>query len=521
MKAITAADMKVLDKRTMKEKGVSGKTLMERAGAGAAAEILDFCDGLKPDTRICNIAVLAGKGNNGGDAFVVARILAESRNDLKITVFCTVRDNELSGDTLSVFRELPSEIRKNVRYALNSDDLRNFDLLIDGLLGTGISGQLREPYRSWIRLINESGKPVISIDIPSGLDGDTGEIVTDAVTADLTVTMALVKKGMITAAGPRQCGRIRIVDIGIPHDYIFDIKEFSNVICLPCVRKYLLREHFDIHKNLRGHVLVVGGSMMYPGAPFLSGEAALRTGAGLATVAIPASVKVFGSVAKALIVRPVPDGGTGHFNSESENTLKELILRADAIIAGPGMGTEKDSMASIELILNTKLPLLLDADALNLIAQNPKIIEKMKRRGGIIMTPHPGEMKRLLQGFGLAKHVDAPREKQAEILSVETGNLVVLKGCRTVVAAPDGLTTVNTSGCAALATAGSGDILSGMIAAISAGGQRLSPFESSLIGVYLHGLASELACPCGSRGYIADDLLHFIQKAIRKVSVTA
>ena len=517
MKAVSGIEMHNLDRRAVEEGGIPGERLMRIAGALAASSVMEYIARLmKFDVFPRNIIVLAGKGNNAGDAFVVAKLLA-NLGEYNVFLHCTAKEEELQGDALTMFRELPDKIRGRITYGLQKSDLEIPNVLIvDGLLGTGCHGPLREPFDSWIRIVNESGHPVVSLDIPSGLDADTGEVVTDAITADLTLTMALPKRGMLSEEGIRRCGRIKVLDIGIPARFVDDVTGFTECTTAADIVKYFPREPFDIHKNSRGHLLVIGGSRLYSGAPALAGEAALRTSAGLVTVAIPESAHLFADPPKAMMIRKIPDSCLGFFCEDSKVGIAELMEKADAVVIGPGMGTDPNSLSVLELVLASGKKVLADADALNLLAQNPSLAEKIQ--SDIVFTPHPGEMKRLASAFGIDTGLS--RIEQAKALASKLRSTIVLKGAHTVVASCDGRYAVNLSGCPALATAGSGDILSGIIGALLANGQ-FSAFECARAAVFLHGFTAELAVPLGSRGLIADDLICYIPQAIRKVSVTA
>lgn len=516
MKAVSAAGMRELDRRTIEEHGTPGAVLMERAGAGVAAEALSFASKL-PERHARRFVVLAGKGNNGGDACVTARILNEAIPRREIALHSPFYPEELSRDAAAAFKLLPPSLKNSLKLSLSAADLREGDVIIDGLLGTGARGSLREPFNMWVSLVNSSGLPVVSIDIPSGLDADDGSVGASAMTADMTVTMALPKIGMLLGEGPRRCGRLKIVDIGIPVEYVGQAEGAAEAVFADDVRQFFGREPFDAHKNVRGNVLVIGGSSLYPGAPQLASEAALRCGAGLVHMAIPNGVQLHGSLPDAIIVRRVPDGGSGFFNESSVDILRSLVEKADALVVGPGMSQEPSCAAIVRLAAGSGVPAVFDADALNLASSNPELVSGLG--GKAVVTPHPGEMRRLLAGFGLHSLLEAGRFEQAKALSERLGSCVVLKGCRTAIAGAGGRIAVNSSGCPALATAGSGDVLSGLCAALLARG--LDPFDSARASVFLHGLAGELAAPCGSRGVIADDLNRFIPEALKELSPLA
>jgi NAD(P)H-hydrate epimerase len=509
MKIVSSLQMRELDKLTVKS-GVPGEVLMERAGTGAGEYILDFISCLHP-AHVKRFIVLAGKGNNGGDAYVVARFLSQnSRIPVKALSICHM--DELAGDAKLNAEKLPGNVSCEFRRDLKTRDFQPGDMIIDGLLGTGISGMLRAPYGNWIEMVNSRNLPVVSLDIPSGLNGDDGSVAGFALKADLTITIGLPKKGMISGNGPSLCGRIRCVDIGVPSDLIEKIGSGMEMIFDSDVRKFLGRLDVNSHKGENGHVLVVGGSRKYNGAPFLSAEAALRTGAGLATVAIPENIQPVQRMLS-LIVRKIPDEGTGYFSTSSVPELIKLVEKSDSIVMGPGIGDEPSVKKMMLALCSFGKPAVFDADALNVISRLPDIL--LKREYPSVLTPHPGEMKRLLKGFDLAHLMEAERPAQALGLAEKTGSVVVLKGNRTVIAAKGKPLSINGSGSPALATAGTGDVLSGMIGSFMA--QGLTPFDASVCAVFIHGLAGENG-KFGMRGLTADDLIGLIPETMKRIS---
>ena len=508
MKSYSAARMRALDRRTIEEYGIPGTTLMENAGTALTRAVLRFSAGFDSPEFV----ILAGKGNNGGDAFVTARQLHQSGRPVHL--FMTARPDELTGDAAEMFEAMPQALKNGARFEFSADDIPEQAVIIDGLLGTGIRGEVREPSASWIRLVNASNAPVIAIDIPSALNADDGTAPLH-ITADLTVTMAGVKTGMLVEQGPAASGRIEIARIGIPDDYLEEAGDGFPVFSLSDARKMLHREPFDTFKNRRGHLAVVGGSRNYAHAPFLSAEAALRTGSGLVSLLLPETAEIHCIVRKALILRRLPVNGAPAFNAVSLPELELELENKTALAVGPGMMDRPESVPFLYKLILTNLPLVLDADALNLIAQNPALLESHGE--SVILTPHPGEMRRLQTAFGLDGQ--KTRIEQALDLAIRTGCTVILKGCRSVVASPDGSYSLNLSGCPALATAGSGDTLTGICGSFLA--QGYSAYDAARLGAYVHGLAGELLSPCGSRGVIADDLASAAARAIHRILPTA
>ncbi len=502
--------MRELDRRTIEEFGTPGEVLMERAGAGATEHILDFAESLEP-AHIKRFVLLAGKGNNGGDVYVVARLLAQSSH-LPVIIYAVCASDRLSGDAKLNAERLPAQVECRVKEEIVPDDLLAGDIVIDGLLGTGIRGELRSPYGQWIAAVNKSELPVVALDIPSGLNGDSGEFETDAIKADLTVTMGLPKLGMFTGKGPDYCGRLRCVDIGIPEKFIAETGSCADAVCACDVKPFLGRVPMDFHKSSQGRLLVVGGSRKYCGAPFLTSSAALRGGTGYVFTAVPASIPRGISRDYSTIVIEVADGGSGVFTPVSLPVIEGYAEESDAIAFGPGVTREDPVAAVLAKLISLGKPLVIDADGLNLLSVHPSLLPVS---GPVVLTPHPGEMARLLKGFGLQEKLNSERREQAKALAIKTQSVVVLKGNRTVISSQHGDIAVNTSGCPALATIGSGDVLTGLIGTFLARG--IEPFDAARSAVFIHGLAGELN-PYGVRGMIADDLPELIPVAMKQIS---
>lgn len=493
MKARTGGEMRELDRRAIQECGIPGIWLMEQAGMAVAhyAEIL-----AKPFVSP-DFIILAGKGNNGGDAFVAARLLTKKQYNCQLIL--TNPPEELTGDAAEAFRRLPDWMQESVKFALKEEDFSPESVVIDGLLGTGITGEPRPPAKEWIECVNESGQPVLSIDIPSGLDAETGDAGC-CIQADMTVTLAMYKRGMFYGQGPQACGIVHLAPIGFPktlleEETLGDTELFTEYD----FRRSCRKEMFNTHKNQRGTLLVAGGSASYAGAPYLAAVSALRGGAGIVTLLVPEHAEKK-NAPHALIVRTVPDNGSGCWSSAAEETVQNTMEKSDAIVFGPGITTDRRALPVLKQLLSAKLPMVLDADGLNLLAEHPHLLSYLHDQ--TVLTPHPGEMKRLQNAFGLSS--GGSRQEQAYELALHTGAIVVLKGQHTVVASPDGFVTLNVSGTPALATAGSGDCLAGLCGAFLANGYPAA--TAARMAVFLHGRAAERAAEAGSHGVIADDL---------------
>lgn len=508
MKTVSVKEMRELDRKTMQEAGIDGRTLMERAGNGAGEIILEYVSNFDP-RHLKRFIVLAGRGNNGGDAYVTARYLHDN-SSVKIKIFAVCPVKELGSDSNWHARRISGEIQCEIRKRLSKSDFRPGDIIIDGLLGTGASGELREPYRQWIDLVNGLGLPVISLDLPSGLDGDTG-LYSTVVRADLTIAMGLPKKGFASDSGSKSCGIIKCVDIGIPEEYINCMHPKFEMIFDSDVRKLLGRIPVDSHKKNRGVLVVIGGSRTYQGAPLLSAKAALRTGCGFVTVVVPDKTLNSNSPLFSLVTHRIPGASGGIFDQKSVKPVKKLIEGSNSVVIGPGIGTAPETGIFLSRILRTVNSAVLDADALNLFSNNPESIDLPSCT---ILTPHPGEMKRLLDATGLGKMAQSDRMLQAKTLAEKLNAIVVLKGKHTVVASKNRV-SINSSGSSALATAGTGDVLSGIIGTFLA--QGYESFEAATCGVFIHGLAAEMT-DLGQRGMNADDLADLIPRAMKRIS---
>ncbi len=480
MKIISVPVMRQLEARAIRA-GTPGYELMRRAGIGAARIINSFSR-----NRFDRIVILGGSGNNCGDALVAAAFL-----ELPVLIYAVRPLTELGNEARQAARDLPEPVRVEVRRSLSERDFSPGDLIVDGLLGTGFSGELRPQFAEWIAAANRSRLPVIALDLPSGLNADTGRIDSGvAIRAEMTITFGFPKRGLFLADGPRCSGRIRLVEIGLDEPETAETAEaffFSDAVAgWP-------RPEGEVYKNRRGRLLVAAGSAPYTGAAVLAARAALRIGAGIVRMALPATP--LAAVPAALITARVADEA-GSFGPASLPELRELLAAGDAAVAGPGWGSGPGLGAVLSELLEFPGPLLLDADALNAAAREP---ERWRKRDSLIITPHPGEAARLAAAFGVA--TGSGRAEFAANLAAKLGAVVVLKGTQSVTAAPDGRRTINTSGSAALATAGSGDVLSGTIGGLMAGG-ALPAYEAARLGVFLHGAAGET----GGAGTIADDL---------------
>lgn len=449
-----AADIRTVERR------VPSSNLMERAGDAAFA----LLRARWPHAR--RVAVLVGPGNNGGDGRVVARFAAAA--GFSVTV--------ISGSVPQPFGDV--------------------DVIVDGLFGIGLNRAPDDAASALIEAANAHAAPVLALDIPSGLDADTGRAPGAVVHADATISFIAYKRGLFTGAGPRCCGRVFVDGLGVPAAAFDGLTPVATVLAPGHAPALLGRRAPDAHKGMFGHVLVIGGRAGMGGAARLAGEAALRCGAGLVSIAAaPGAAAAIGAGRPELMVHAC----------ESADALAPLLARATVIALGPGLGTDAWAQALTGVAFRANLPVVVDADALNLLAASPF------RRADWILTPHPGEASRLL-GIPAAE-VQADRFAAVDALVAKTGGVVVLKGAGTMVGAPGTMPSISTAGNAGMASGGMGDVLTGVIAALRA--QRLESVQSACAGVQLHGDAGDAASLArGARGLVARDLMPHLHRLV-------
>jgi len=502
MKLVTSEHMRELDRRTIEDLGVPSLVLMENAGR-STYQILrrEFPDLASP------VVVLAGRGNNGGDGFVVARYLANA--GIPVTVFLLAARDQVQGDALVNLKILEG-LGVAVEEVLGEDQLSavvhrmsRAGLVVDALLGTGLNSPVRGLLAQLIDKLNQVRPPVLAVDIPSGLSADTGEPLGAAVQAAVTVTYGFPKIGQIVPPGRDLVGRLWQVDISIPpalaQDFTIELAEAAEM------RALLPPRPFAGHKGTFGHLVVVAASEGKTGAATLSAEAALRTGTGLVTVAVPASLNdiLEGKITEAMTL-PIPEaGGARALGEGALAPLNDFLADKTAVALGPGLGTHPETQGVVRaLVRDCPLPMVVDADGVNALAGHLEVLKSSA--GPRILTPHPGEMSRLLGTT--PKEVQSRRLDTAREVATAHGVWVVLKGAQTLVADPEGRVSFNPTGNPVLASGGTGDVLTGLIGGFLA--QRVSPWDAARLGVYLHGLTADyLAEVIGPRGHIAGGLL--------------
>jgi len=497
-----ADEMRALDRWAIEQEGVPSLQLMERAGGEVARAITELSPGGP-------VRIVCGRGNNGGDGLVVARVL---------------RDAGLEADALLLFG--PDELSPDARANLDRTEatevgagglpgaLEGSAVVVDAILGTGFSGSPRPPLDAAIDAINGAGGTVVAVDVPSGVDASSGEVEGACVRADLTVTFHAPKAGLWIAPGKSQAGRVEVVDIGIPPDGVDRPSGSDLGLIDPAVLRQLPRRERGGNKFRSGTVLVIGGSIGLTGAPCLSSEGAMRAGAGWVRVAIPASLnQIFEIKLTEVMSVPLPDLG-GHLLKDSAWQIREAAERADAIVLGPGMGRDDETFELVRTLVEALAPpLVIDADALNALAA-VGLDEGIGRSAPAVLTPHAGELARLLGTSSAA--VERQRLASVSKAADRSRAAVVLKGDDTLICGPGGDpgVAISRGGSPALATAGTGDVLSGVIAAFLARG--LDPFDAACAAVYAHAEAGrEAARRIGTESVIAGDVIDALPAVLR------
>lgn len=520
MKSITSAQMRELDKIAAVEFEITGFELMRRAGEGIASCARYLAERTRGGDVF--IQLIAGRGNNGGDAFAAAQFLREEEYDVEVLLAGSA--SEVKGDALRHLGKMRAagvpllELPTKESWTDALADGGSGEIIVDGILGIGVNGPPRGPIAGAIHYINSiaSDNLVISIDVPSGLDADTGETPGEAVRADITATIGMPKVGLLTQQAVPYVGSIDVIGIGIPTELSANFNSPRHLVTGWDVRQQLPKRPRAAHKGDFGHVLVIGGSVGTAGAPALAALAALRSGAGLVSALVPRPV--YGVVAGAsmeLMIHQGEETQAGTLSQAGWSLWKDRLSTFNTVVAGPGLGRHPDSIAWVHYLLDTCLcPLLLDADALNALEGNPERIARA--HGPVVITPHPGELARLL-GCSIAE-IQRDREAAAKEAARRTKAVVVLKGAGTVIAREGMPLFVNMTGNPGMATGGTGDVLAGLIGGLMA--QGMPPFEAACAGAFLHGRAGDNAMWMKSQaGLIAGDILNEIPGVFREVTV--
>lgn len=489
----SAAQCRELDRIAMQDFGIPGYTLMRRAGQ-AAYKMLSH---QWPNLR--RLVVFAGSGNNAGDGFVIASLAKVS--GMAVTVYLLSEPEKLHGDAALAYQEAKT---KGVRFLNFSDQIDLQDsIVVDAMLGTGLGGNVRGAYSEAIELINTSTAPVLAVDIPSGLCSDTGRPLGYAVKANKTLTFIGLKQGLLTAKAANYVGKLGLDSLEIP-DYVYEAVKPKAVVCSrQDIAVHLPKRHADAHKGDFGHVLVVGGDYGMAGAVAMAAEACLRVGAGLVSVATRVE-----HVAALISRRPEL---MAH-GVQSGQELAPLLSQASVVVLGPGLGQSAWSEQLFQQLEHCDAPVVLDADGLNLLAQN-RVLEHKPRNW--VYTPHPGEAARLLEQS--KEQIQTDRFASVSALQAKFGGVAILKGVGSLIASSE-QSWISPFGNPGMASGGMGDVLSGVIAGLLAQGLNLE--QAAHIGVTIHGLAGDIASQgSGERGLLATDLMPALRRLVNEAQL--
>src|SRR6202158_5615002 len=509
MIVVTAAESRRLDELTIERAGTSGHVLMERAGAGATAVLLAKF----PHVRRRRVVVCAGKGNNGGDGYVIARLLR--RKGVRAEVVLLGRKLDVKGDAARMLTSarragVPiTEVTPATAVGTLRKKITDAVLLVDAIFGTGLNTAVHGFHAEVIHLMNASGVPIFAVDIPSGLDADRGTPLGFAIEAEATATFGFAKVGQLIHPGVEHVGTLAIVDIGISAEAIAEVRPRTRLLDPDEVAPLVPTRGPEAHKGTCGHVLVVAGSRGHTGAARV---AACRAGAGLTTLAGPASLNaIFSSGIPEVMTAPLRD--VEGFVEFDEAELRCVLDGKTALVVGPGLGTHDGAQRVVHLLpTEIALPMVVDADALTCLARELTVLRCA--RAPTILTPHPGEMARLL-AIDTAV-VQADRVGTARKFAADHQCIVVLKGARSVIAAPDGYVWINPAAHPGMASGGMGDALSGILGALLA--QGLSPADAACLGVYLHGaVADHVAAERGQIGLLASDVIDGVPAGLARL----
>jgi len=510
MLIVTAEQMRELDRLTIEQYGVPSLTLMERAGQGITQAILErFAGNAKK-----GVLIVAGKGNNGGDGLVVARLLKKER--IPIAVVLLARQDELSADAthnLRAFLKLKGKVSEigGDNLALLSQQLSKNGLIVDAIFGTGMKNDVRGRFAEAIALMNASGLPIVAVDIPSGLDSDKGTPLGVAIQAEMTVALGLAKIGEVIYPGLNFVGDLAVADIGIDARALTAVVAKTELLDRDNLRSLLPRRAADTHKGSYGHLLAFAGSRGKTGAAILACRAAMRTGAGLVTLAAPRSLNsIFATSLVEVMTEPLRENANEVMEPLSDAEWRALLERKNALLFGPGIGVNDATQNTLRWLLrNLSLPWVIDADGLNNLALELGRLRHAKTAP--ILTPHPGEMARLVGKDNAT--VNADRIGIARSFAVEHRCHLVLKGARSVIASADGKVFINPTGNPAMASGGIGDVLAGILTALL--GQGFCAEDAMKLGVYLHGFAGDrVAATKGEIGLIASDIIDDLPAAL-------
>jgi NAD(P)H-hydrate epimerase len=509
MKICTPQQMRHIDRKAIDGLGISGLDLMEAAGRSVFDMILEYYGPAEGN----RVAVIAGKGNNGGDGHVVARYLKE--DGAYVEIFLLGLKSQVHGDA-EINLKKAEELGITIHEITNPENFHIPDdswIIVDAIFGTGFTGELRAPYNHYISLVNQSGIPVIAVDAPSGLSGATGRVTEPCVRADLTVTFGLPKIGQALYPGKAYCGFLEIADIGFPpgldddiHTYLITDHEAARI---------LPRRAPDAHKGDFGKLFVLAGSTGLTGAAAMASMAAYRCGTGLVVLGCPKSLNpIFETKLTEVMTKPLPDvASKGHLAKRGMGEIRQQVEWADAVAMGPGIGTHHETAELVQrLCRDIEKPMVIDADGLNIMAKDLDCLKAHRRP--LVISPHPGEFARL-SGHTIDEIGEFPIELASQF-AWDYDLCVVLKGAPSIVVRRSGNIYINYSGNEGMASGGSGDVLTGLIGGFLA--QGVGYTDAAVLATFVHGLAGDIAAEVhGSRGMVASDILEFVPQALLEI----
>ena len=511
MKVVTAAEMRQIDQDTIERVGIPGIVLMETAGSAIVRAI-------EQHYPTCHrIGIFVGKGNNGGDGLVIARQLAHAGREVHL--FLVSPAESFTGEAeinLQIARRLGLQIEFYGTGAVPTT-LASCELLVDAIFGTGLRGTVRGSIATVIKTLNNFSIPILSVDLPSGLDANTGHPLGTCVRADRTVTIGLPKRGLLVHPGAEFAGKLEVVDIGFPKQVVDAQGIKVNWTTTAGVSQWVPPRPSASHKGTYGRVLVVAGSTGMTGAAALASEAALRAGAGLVTLATPKHLNpILEGLLPEVMTLPLPETESGSLSASATSAILEFAEKTKSVLAiGPGLSQHPDTVALVHQLIGENREqklgkrMVVDADGLNALSQTPEIISLLDSEA--VLTPHPGEMSRLTSTS--VPSLEADRIRTAQQFTSEHSLTLVFKGAPTVTGLANGDVWINSTGNSGMATGGMGDVLTGIIAGLMA--QGVSSERAAVLGVYLHGLAGDIVAEAlGMHGLIASDVLKVVPKAI-------
>lgn len=511
---VTADEMREMDRQTIESFGLPGRILMENAGRGAARVLMTRFDGINE----ASVAVAAGRGNNGGDGFVIARYLFQHGIDVK--VYLLSDSAKLSGDAAVNFNLLTAlgvpvtELPDESAFETHRAEMAEKSIWVDAILGTGLNSEVRGYFKTVIEFINSLERPVFAVDIPSGLHADTGRPCGVCIKAEAAATFAFAKTGHVQEPGRSYTGELHVIDIGIPPHIARQVDPGQHLIEPRDILQIFTPRPADMHKGGTGHVLVVAGAPGKTGAAAMTATSALRAGAGLVTLGVPKSLNptVEPQVLEAMTTG-LRETENGVLSDEAADQILALLEDKRCLALGPGIGTDPATCRMVHrLIQESPVPVVVDADGLNCLTEEPEIL--INAHSPVVLTPHPGEMARLTGSD--PKSVQVDRIGSARDFARSYSTCVVLKGARTLIAEPDGRLAINPTGNPGMASGGMGDVLTGMISGFIA--QGYAPDAAARIAVFVHGAAAdELACELGPFGYLAGDVMARLPQIIGRL----